>query len=538
MLDPENILFVDETGSNTNMKQDGLVGGELHVLPTDTSKEFGVCGAVTDIHFSVLCFTNGLGIPVQAAIILKSSKDTTELPLSWKMGIDIRKKPENGETRFDFFKTNYGKDKVLQGGPTCFCNGKEMPCFVGSSENASITSEMLAAMLETMDLRKIFNRNDGKLPVLLLDGHQSRVRLPFLKYVNDDAHRWKVCLGVPYGTHLWQVGDSNEQNGAFKTAIYKAKRDYLRFRDINNQKFLPTDIVPLVNTAWDKSFAKVQSSRRAIMDRGWNPLNYALLTNPALSRKKAPEAIDNTTITVEADQTLTTNDSTITDRSSPSTIVIKVNTSGSTVSNYLDCLVAHEIRDAGRKRKYEEQRSKTNDNNQRLDLLKDITKISSGQLASINKWTLGPDVLRKVQEKEDQDQQKKAAIASRKIQQQQKDSTNFRAAFNKYSNNQQLTAADTRTLLKKVRHRDDSPLALRKVDLDQQWEKRKHRLDDFRITPAVPTQNIFVDAVVPPVPAFLDLPAIQNMGSVASLPASAGEQKNPTHESTSSFGEI
>jgi hypothetical protein len=212
-----------------------------------------------------------LGIPVQAAIILKSSKDTTKLPLSWKMGIVIRKKTENGETRFDVFKTNYGNDKVLQGGPTCFCNGKEMPCFVGSSENASITSEMLAAMLETMEQQKIVNQNDGKLPALLLDGHQSRVRLPFLKNVSDDAHRWKVCLGVPYGTHLWQVGDSKKQNGAFKTAIYKAKRDYLRFWYINNQKFVPTDIVTLVNTAWDKSFAKVQSSRSAIMATGWNP---------------------------------------------------------------------------------------------------------------------------------------------------------------------------------------------------------------------------------------------------------------------------
>ena len=32
-----------------------------------------------------------------------------------------------------------------------------------------------------------------------------------------------VCLGVPYGTSYWQVGDSSDQNGSYKMAITKAK---------------------------------------------------------------------------------------------------------------------------------------------------------------------------------------------------------------------------------------------------------------------------------------------------------------------------
>jgi hypothetical protein len=35
-------------------------------------------------------------------------------------------------------------------------------------------------MLEMMDQRKEFDRSDGKLPFLLLDGHYSRMKLPFL----------------------------------------------------------------------------------------------------------------------------------------------------------------------------------------------------------------------------------------------------------------------------------------------------------------------------------------------------------------------
>jgi hypothetical protein len=49
LTSPENFLFVDETGCNTNMKDDGNVGGEMVVLPADGT-DMGVCGATTDIN--------------------------------------------------------------------------------------------------------------------------------------------------------------------------------------------------------------------------------------------------------------------------------------------------------------------------------------------------------------------------------------------------------------------------------------------------------------------------------------------------------
>jgi hypothetical protein len=56
-------------------------------------------------------------------------------------------------------------------------------------------------------------------------------------------------VGVPYGTHLWQVGDSAGQNRAFKMALIRAKQK------IMNEKaklYLPCklerkDIVGLVH---------------------------------------------------------------------------------------------------------------------------------------------------------------------------------------------------------------------------------------------------------------------------------------------------
>jgi hypothetical protein len=90
MVRLENLIFVDETGCNTSKQQYGLVGGQLHVLTVEKTKEFGICGATTDIHFSILCFTDRLGHQILAAIILKSSKEINGIPLSYKLGIDSR----------------------------------------------------------------------------------------------------------------------------------------------------------------------------------------------------------------------------------------------------------------------------------------------------------------------------------------------------------------------------------------------------------------------------------------------------------------
>ncbi len=55
-----------------------------------------------------------------------------------------------------------------------------------------------------MDTLDLFPREDGVTPFfLLLDGHGSRLELPFLQYINNPLHDWIVCIGVPYGTSCW-----------------------------------------------------------------------------------------------------------------------------------------------------------------------------------------------------------------------------------------------------------------------------------------------------------------------------------------------
>ena len=81
---------------------------------------------------------------------------------------------------------------------------------------------------------------------------------------------WVVCIGVPYGTCMWQVADSKQQNGSYKMALYKAKK-YLLEQKMNYMidplTLVPTDIVPIVNMAWDSSFVNVENNMVAIKDQ-------------------------------------------------------------------------------------------------------------------------------------------------------------------------------------------------------------------------------------------------------------------------------
>ncbi len=225
---PHYILSVDETGKNTNMRSDGKVGGKRFIVPKNAVTNTGCLGSSTDLHFTVLCFTAATGEAVMCAIILKSEQDISKIHFSWRFGIDIRKNVRTGKNEAETFELNCGEGLAMEGGPECRFNGVTIPCFIGASPKASITSEMLAKMLECLDDLELFDRSDGRKPFLLCDGHHSRLELPFLNYINDKAHEWTVCIGVPYGTHLWQVHDSEELNGTFSSALTKAKREYFK----------------------------------------------------------------------------------------------------------------------------------------------------------------------------------------------------------------------------------------------------------------------------------------------------------------------
>ena len=111
--------------------------------------------------------------------------------------------------------------------------GKVVLCFTRWSESGGMSSTILKEFFETIDHFKLVPRTPGIFLFAMLDGHGSRLELPFLKYSNDKITEWCVCLGVPYGSTYWQVGDSKEQNGSFNMAMIDTKRKLLDLKRLS-----------------------------------------------------------------------------------------------------------------------------------------------------------------------------------------------------------------------------------------------------------------------------------------------------------------
>jgi len=281
LIHPKYLIFVDEVGSNTSQVKDGNVGGEKYLCGKQSRPQQRA--ATKDTHFTVLGFTAATGEPVMCAIIFAAKA----LQEQWKLGFDPFAKCIGGENDIHL---NIGEGKVYPQGPNCTFNGKNVPCFCCSSESGSITGELLIQMLQSMDALQLFDRSTGLNPFLLLDGHGSRFELEYLEYINSHDHKWECCIGLPYGTLYWQIGDSSEQNGCFKMALTKAKQELVSKKNESGLEYTINreDIVGLVRKAWKSSFERVDTNRQAISRRGWGPkaLNFAALCHPEVLATK------------------------------------------------------------------------------------------------------------------------------------------------------------------------------------------------------------------------------------------------------------
>jgi hypothetical protein len=289
VMHPKYIVFVDEVGCNTSQEGDGARGGEKKIVAGGTvAKE---AATTNNNHFTILGFTAATGEPVMCAIVVSGKTMKPEVIT----GLDVFATKNGEETDPDFIYNNTGPGKIYPNGPTCLFNGKEVPCMVSNTENGSITSELLVSFLKHMDDLDLFPREDGLKPFLLLDGHCSRLELPFLQYVNDPNHEWVVCIGVPYGTSYWQVADSSEQNGSYKMALSTAKKELVKQKQracFQNARIETYEIVIVVNEAWKQSFSRIEYNKKAIAVRGWFPLTRNLLDHPEIAASKDPSSQD------------------------------------------------------------------------------------------------------------------------------------------------------------------------------------------------------------------------------------------------------
>jgi hypothetical protein len=103
--------------------------------------------------------------------------------------------------------------------------------------------------------------------------------LLFLKYINDIKYHWWRCIGTPYGTNKWQVGDLLQQNGAFNMEMSKGKKARLADKVVKHGfpfKLTKEDNNWLLCCAWPKSFGRAETNQDVIVECGWGTLNYVL----------------------------------------------------------------------------------------------------------------------------------------------------------------------------------------------------------------------------------------------------------------------
>ena len=238
------------------------------------------------------------GRPVMCVVIVKGKKREllVESGIDWSRLDDIDDTHMDSQLDMAFFEENYGDDKLFPGGPTCTFKGKTIPALITFTESGGIDGYTLTTIFKKLDELELYkeDRENGLIPFALLDGHQSRFDLDFLRYINEDYTRWNVCIGVPYGTALWQVGDSSEQNGSFKMSLSVEKKKLFNDRLDSFQQdlhLIKTDILPLLCKSWFDGFGNIQNNVKAIAHRGWYPFNLILLLHPDLCATLTEELI-------------------------------------------------------------------------------------------------------------------------------------------------------------------------------------------------------------------------------------------------------
>jgi len=399
IIRPEMCLCGDEVGGNICMAGDGHIGGELFLAERGTIPQKKT--SKTNKRFTLIGLTAFTGEPILCIIILQGKQPKADI----EAGVDILVSPIGDTSDPDFFSHKYGPGKYMPGGPVCHFNGKEIPAMIRWHESGSITSEILVDALKTLDDLKVFPREDGVSPFLLLDGHSSRLQPPFLRYINSPEDHYVTCIGVPYGTALWQVGDSKEQNGSFNMAMTFEKRNLVQKREQMSLpgKLVATDIIPMINRAWTKSFARKEKNKVAIADRGWNPFNRILLLDPTIratmtehelaseaSNNLIPPSIHHNIYKQHDGATASTCTYATTHQSMINSDVLKkLNYSCSTSAFCVDALVQNEDLMKSRER-IKEEKGNGKDVCEQLKLVK---KLTAGKLFKVGTTRLGKTLL-------------------------------------------------------------------------------------------------------------------------------------------------
>ena len=215
-----------------------------------------------------------------------------------------------------------------------------------------------------------------------------------------------VGIGLPNGTHEWQPADGTQKNGMFKCTWVGEKDRLVVFKTAMgmNAQVATHDIMPLVNLCWEKSFACKDTNLEAIRERGWNPLNKALLTKPEILATKKAAAKQNTNGTAAVGEdlglvpvdTVTVGSNTLSDLSSLTEpppkvfeVLDKVNFEHGISAEFATNLVQYLIRNHHVKKQFEDR---VEEGKSLREKLGEVKKITAGQIFKAGSVALDSDV--------------------------------------------------------------------------------------------------------------------------------------------------
>ena len=101
------------------------------------------------------------------------------------MGSDIRVTYDDSKT---IKENSGGEGKRFPGGPSCMFRGVEIPALVTCTKKGCITSDILTAAFKRLDDLGVYQRTPDLNPFALFDAHDSRLQVPFLRYINCLLH--------------------------------------------------------------------------------------------------------------------------------------------------------------------------------------------------------------------------------------------------------------------------------------------------------------------------------------------------------------
>lgn len=227
--------------------------------------------------------------------------------------------------------------------------------------------------------------------------------------------------------------------------------------------FVTSDIIPLINKAWETTLGNKRFAQKAIAERGWGPLTYVLLDHHNFKESECLfHPIDKNANIID---------------------LSTINQTGAAFEKRLDLLVEARSKSLARKLKYDKILSDDATKLSNVEKYERLTSISSGKLCGEGLFSLSEIAIRdRLQAIENEKVKLHNEMIIRKITSESKQQIKFRVAVKKFfTKDTPLRCADMRVLLKEIWKKGDGRTKTKLEELTNQLESRKERLDKYNI---------------------------------------------------------